>query len=55
MRNLYDRLPNEQRGGHYANADDTAAALKQFLQDGDVLLVKGSRGMRMDKVVDALR
>lgn len=35
--------------------DELAASLLELLQKGDRILVKGSRGMRMEKVTDALR
>jgi len=35
--------------------DELAAHLLELLQAGDRVLVKGSRGMRMEKVIDALR
>jgi UDP-N-acetylmuramoyl-tripeptide--D-alanyl-D-alanine ligase len=35
--------------------DELSASLLEILQSGDRLLVKGSRGMRMEKVINALR
>jgi UDP-N-acetylmuramoyl-tripeptide--D-alanyl-D-alanine ligase len=35
--------------------DELAASLLEILQEGDRVLVKGSRGMRMEKIVDGLR
>jgi UDP-N-acetylmuramoyl-tripeptide--D-alanyl-D-alanine ligase len=59
MKNLYDALPQDKRGGH---ADDTAELAKivpEVLVPGDVVMVKGSRGggekPRMQLVVEALR
>jgi len=39
---------------HAATFEDTVALLLKRLAPGDALLVKGSRGMRMERVVDAL-
>ena len=39
---------------HVSTFEDTVALLLKRLGPGDALLVKGSRGMRMERVVDAL-
>jgi UDP-N-acetylmuramoyl-tripeptide--D-alanyl-D-alanine ligase len=39
---------------HVTTYEDTVALLLKRLAPGDALLVKGSRGMRMERVVDAL-
>jgi UDP-N-acetylmuramoyl-tripeptide--D-alanyl-D-alanine ligase len=48
-----------RRGGlaeshHVSTFEDTVALLLKRLAPGDAVLVKGSRGMRMERVVDAL-
>jgi UDP-N-acetylmuramyl pentapeptide synthase len=39
---------------HTTTFEDTVALLLKRLVPGDAVLVKGSRGMRMERVVDAL-
>jgi UDP-N-acetylmuramoyl-tripeptide--D-alanyl-D-alanine ligase len=43
-----------QRIMKLADRDSTTAYLKQNLRQGDVVLVKGSHGMRLDRMVSAL-
>jgi len=39
----------------YSTSDEAAAALGGDVRPGDVILVKGSRAMKMEQVVEALR
>lgn len=39
----------------YATSDEAKTAVVAFLQKGDSILVKGSHGIRTDKIVEALR
>jgi len=54
MARLGDALPNTKRGGHAARSEDIIEALTGVVAAGDVVLVKGSLGMRMAPVVEAL-
>jgi len=38
----------------FESKDDMSAHLKSFLKEGDVLLVKGSRSMKMEEVVNSI-
>ena len=40
---------------HFDNKNMLIAHLKEFIKAGDVLLIKGSRGMKMEDVAEALR
>src|SRR5215471_3100202 len=46
-------LPPE-RVRFFASSDQAAEFLQQFLRPGDLLLVKGSRGVKMERIVEAL-
>jgi len=40
---------------HFENKSDICNAVKDFLRSGDIVLVKGSRGMKMEEVVETFR
>ena len=39
----------------FETSDHAGPALADYIRPGDLVLVKGSRGVRTDKVIDALR
>ncbi len=39
---------------HFDSREELAAALKTFVREGDAVLFKGSRGMKLEEVVEAL-
>lgn len=39
----------------FKNSLDAAAAIKDILKDGDLLYIKGSRGMKMERLIEALK
>jgi UDP-N-acetylmuramoyl-tripeptide--D-alanyl-D-alanine ligase len=55
MRNLYDALPDRQKGRWVLTAQDLAAEAARLVDTGDVVLVKGSKGSKVSMVVDVLR
>lgn len=55
MQHLHDQLPANQRGAHCETSQDLAKIVPDVLVPGDVVMVKGSHGSRMDVVVEALR
>lgn len=59
MKNLYDAIPEQNRGAHSNDSPELAQIVPDVLVPGDVVLIKGSRGggkiPRMQMVVEALR
>lgn len=55
MRHLHEALPDEKRGIWVARAEEMVARAPRLVDAGDVVLVKGSKGIRVSLVVDALR
>ncbi len=55
MRALWERLPRGQRGEWAETADALLPRARSLIDAGDVVLVKGSKGIKVSRVVDALR
>ncbi|NBD30088.1 MAG: UDP-N-acetylmuramoyl-tripeptide--D-alanyl-D-alanine ligase [Alphaproteobacteria bacterium] len=55
MRALYEALPDDKRGNWAQTADELAAMPSRLVDAGDVVLVKGSKGSLISRVVDAVR
>ena len=55
MHALWQALPRAQRGLWVATAPELAAHARALVDAGDVVLVKGSKGIKASLVVDALR
>jgi UDP-N-acetylmuramoyl-tripeptide--D-alanyl-D-alanine ligase len=54
MRHLYAELPAARRGAHVERAEELLPLLEAELRPGDTLLVKGSLGIGMGRLVQAL-
>ncbi len=55
MRALHDALPRARRGHWCATAEELIPKLPHIIDAGDIVLVKGSKSIRVSRVVDALR
>ncbi|WP_298492105.1 UDP-N-acetylmuramoyl-tripeptide--D-alanyl-D-alanine ligase [uncultured Maritimibacter sp.] len=55
MRALWETLPADQQGHWTETADAMAAEIRHLVDAGDVLLIKGSKGSYVSRVVDAVR
>ena len=55
MKALWDALPAGLRGVYAESAEALAPALREALRAGDVVLIQGSNGSRMFRVVETLK
>ena len=44
----------ESRARYFENSREAAKAIESFVQPGDLLLLKGSRGVKMERILEAL-
>ena len=54
MKTLYDLLPANLKGLHATTSTDLARVVCDYLQPGDVVLIKGSNSMKMSIILDAI-
>ncbi|MCW1954842.1 MAG: UDP-N-acetylmuramoyl-tripeptide--D-alanyl-D-alanine ligase [Roseobacter sp.] len=55
MRHAWEALPPAQQGEWFETADELAAKVRGYLRAGDIVLVKGSKGIGVSRVVSAIR
>jgi UDP-N-acetylmuramoyl-tripeptide--D-alanyl-D-alanine ligase len=55
MRNLFDAVPDGIRSFHAVNSAALAPVVAKALRGGDTILVKGSLGSGMKRIIDAIQ
>ncbi|WP_373356642.1 UDP-N-acetylmuramoyl-tripeptide--D-alanyl-D-alanine ligase [Pseudoroseicyclus sp. CXY001] len=55
MKHLHEALPLERRGRWAATAEELIPQVARLVDAGDVVLVKGSKGSHVSRIVDAIR
>ena len=55
MSHLHAALPNGLRAGQAETSSDLLPALRAAIRPGDVVLIKGSFGVKMRSLVDGLK
>ncbi len=55
MKALWDRLGADQQGDWVDTADEAVARVHSWVDAGDIVLVKGSKGSKVSRAVDAIR
>ena len=55
MKNLKSALSPERRGGYASTSPELQGAVLSAVRPGDTVMIKGSRGIRMEVVVNALK
>jgi UDP-N-acetylmuramoyl-tripeptide--D-alanyl-D-alanine ligase len=55
MRALHEALPRDRQGGWFETSAQAADRIRRIVDAGDVVMVKGSKAIRMGAVVAALK
>jgi UDP-N-acetylmuramoyl-tripeptide--D-alanyl-D-alanine ligase len=55
MKHLFDNLPPEKQGAWRSDAADLEAVVSDAIQEGDLIVVKGSNASKMSLIVKALK
>lgn len=55
MQYLWDVLPKTMQGQHSKSSNELARVVKDAIKPGDVVMVKGSAGSQMGRIVETLR
>ncbi|MEO0344186.1 MAG: UDP-N-acetylmuramoyl-tripeptide--D-alanyl-D-alanine ligase [Pseudomonadota bacterium] len=55
MKSLHDALPDAQRGTWFETAQDAQSSIKDLLLPDDIVMIKGSKGIWVSKIVTYLK
>ena len=55
MKHAFAALPAGKQGEWFETADELAHKVRHYLRAGDIVMVKGSKGIAVSKVVTAIR
>lgn len=55
MKSVFDNMSHNTNINFFSEKQEMIEVILDLLADGDIILVKGSRGMRMEKIVDAIK
>jgi len=55
MGHLYEALPKNLRLGHFNSSKEAINDIINYINPGDLLLIKGSKSMKMDLIIDAIK
>lgn len=55
MENLMEALPRERQGGYAPTSAELEGTVFKSIRAGDIVMVKGSNGIRMGRIVSALK
>jgi UDP-N-acetylmuramoyl-tripeptide--D-alanyl-D-alanine ligase len=53
VKHIYDLLPKELKKIHFANVNDLISKLAELLNGDELILIKGSRGIKLDKIIQS--
>ena len=55
MKQLFDVLPESKKAMAFLTPSEVIEPLKSILQDGDIVLIKGSNSMQLGKILEAFK
>ncbi len=55
MKHLFDSLPNEMKGGYALESSALESEILDMVREDDVVMIKGSNGSKMGRIVKALK